>query len=412
VIECVLEKTGPTERNATMTLLADGYGSSTKIRQRWLVWCLAILCPFPTPSRIAWAESASLWNHNDGPPLAFAGGFGASGSSGNKRKKDLAKPRQKVGFSKDLAPPAPSPPKKNLAANGAPKLDKWGLPEISLDSIFPPMPSGTELIASESDKEYSLSDIQKCLNDYIDLRLDDFFDDHGVEKNAHGGSPMKVHLLHQSPPVLAIDNFLTSEDCTQVKDIALREDSGAFQVNSVTFPGALSTRTSTSWFCYYSQVPTLLAKSHYALNIPYETMEEPQIVRYKTGQEFSWHYDEVPPSELKNGGQRLATLLVYLADVPSGGGGTIFRDLKSPNGDQLAMQPSRGSALLFFPASGDGRPDDRTLHKGEVIVGEDEKWIVQMWIHQKPYQAVLPKGNFQESARTAIDRVAATLRYT
>lgn len=155
-------------------------------------------------------------------------------------------------------------------------------------------------------------------------------------------------------------------------------------------------------------MPTLLAKAHHVLGIPFGQMEEPQIVRYRTGEEFSFHYDEVPPAQLDNGGQRLATLLVYLNDV-NRGGGTIFRDLKSPDGSQLTMKPKSGSALLFFPAFRDGRPDDRTLHKGELAL--DEKWITQMWIHERTYDPVVPPGNTHEASVDAINEVAKLLGY-
>ena len=100
-------------------------------------------------------------------------------------------------------------------------------------------------------------------------------------------------------------------------------------------------------------------------------MEEPQIVRYRKGQEFSFHYDEVPSRALENGGQRVATLLVYLSDInPKCGGGTEFRDLKTVDSQSLVMQPKQGSALLFFPAYKDGRPDDRTLHLSLIHISE------------------------------------------
>ena len=189
------------------------------------------------------------------------------------------------------------------------------------------------------------------------------------------------------------------------------QEKGPVQVQSATFSAlAQSKRTSTSWFCYYSQVPVLLAKAQKVLGIPtLEQMEEPQIVRYKTGQEFSWHYDEVPSNQLKNGGQRLATLLVYLNDVGTGGG-TVFRDLcDGKTGEMLTMKPKRGSALLFFPAFKDGSPDDRTLHKGEIA--GDEKWIIQMWTHERSYVAQIPEGNFQRSAKDAVDEVCKSLGY-
>jgi prolyl 4-hydroxylase len=272
------------------------------------------------------------------------------------------------------------------------------------------MPEGTELIPVQEGAIYTRSDIEKALEKHMELRLDRF-DKNGVEQSPlPGRSPMKLRLLHQSPPVLAIDSFFTPEECQQVMDVTKAPDNdSALQVDSATFTLAVSKRTSTSWFCYYHQMPTLLAKVYHVLGIPYEQMEEPQIVRYRTGEEFSWHYDEVPPQQLDNGGQRLVTLLVYLNTVQRGGG-TTFRDLlQGPDGHPLTMKPVQGSALLFFPAYRDGRPDDRTLHKGEVA--SDNKWIVQMWIHEKAYSAVVPPGNSHEAAQDAVDKVSRELGY-
>jgi hypothetical protein len=46
----------------------------------------------------------------------------------------------------------------------------------------------------------------------------------------------------------------------------------------------------------------------------------------------------------ENGGQRLATLIVYLNTV-SQGGATAFKDLN------MKVSPEKGKALLFFPAT-------------------------------------------------------------
>lgn len=342
-------------------------------------------------------------------------------------------------------------------------LDKWGLPPPTLEDIFPLMPPGTELIPVESSKDYSLAEMQQALQHHIPLtKLALRFDEHGVERIRTAASSsaavdhwndaeqqqqqqrsMKLRLLHQSPPVLVIDHFLTTQECQEIYQIAVPNDNNvietdtsmspntkttatprtlqpAVQVESKTFSVlAQSRRTSTSWFCYYQSVPTLLAKTRDVLGMDLHQLEEPQIVRYQSGQEFSWHYDQVPTPQLGNGGQRLATLLVYLNTVPDGGGGgTVFRDLRDCHGHTLTVQPVQGTALLFFPAFGDGRPDDRTLHRGEPILdvtgttGEiAEKRIVQMWIHQGSYRAAVPPHNRQRDAVAAVNQVSQRLGY-
>jgi prolyl 4-hydroxylase len=339
-------------------------------------------------------------------PLAFAGGFGGSGSTSKATKTKRSK--RKGG----MAEVAPVEPKQS-----EPQLDKWGFPPPTSDDIFPRMPPETELIAATKEN-YSLQEMKDALKEHISLRLDRF-DDNGVEMNVPTDrAPMKLRLIHQSPPVLAIDNYLAPEQCLEVQEVVIpppntnqQQQQQAVQVNSATFsPLAQSKRTSTSWFCHYAQVPIMLAKTNHMLGIPLEVMEEPQIVRYKTGQEFSWHLDEVPKAQLENGGQRLATLLIYLNTVQEGGG-TIFRDLKDRDGNPLTMRPVQGSALLFFPADANGKPDDRTLHKGEVVTLDDEKWIIQMWIHERQYQAAVPRGNSQEAALQAVNQASLDLGY-
>ena len=337
----------------------------------------------------------------------LAGGFGGGGISGDSKKKKKKSSRTKGGLFHEISTkqenssPTTTIPKKETG------LDKWGLAPPTIEDLFPLMPPGTELIPTKPDESYTLEHIANCLKDHIDLRLDRSFDDNCFETSPRDGYElMKVNLLHQSPPVLEIEHFFSKDECSKIKEAT----TNAHEVDSATFKGALSTRTSTSWFCNFIDVPLLLAKANGVLNIPLETMEEPQIVRYRKGQEFSWHYDEVPKPQLQNGGQRVATLLVYLNDIGSDcGGGTTFRDLTNSNGDPLAMQPKCGSALLFFPAFEDGRPDDRTLHKSEVMTCDDEKWIVQMWVHEKDYGAILPVGNSNEAARVLMEKTQQDL---
>ena len=137
-------------------------------------------------------------------------------------------------------------------------------------------------------------------------------------------------------------------------------------------------------------------------------MEEPQIVRYEVGQEFTFHYDTMPGDICNtNGGQRIATIIVYLNDVKDGcGGGTIFRDLYMDRSRRrkLTITPKKGTAVLFYPAYSDtGKCDIRTLHGGEVVTNGGEKRIIQLWIHEREYKAGIPFDNCQADAIDLVD---------
>jgi hypothetical protein len=71
--------------------------------------------------------------------------------------------------------------------------------------------------------------------------------------------------------------------------------------------------------------------------------EEPQTVRYRKGERFTWHLDALSPEGISSigggagggagAGQRIATLLVYLTDLSTKeGGSTMFRDLGNDDG--------------------------------------------------------------------------------
>ncbi len=168
-----------------------------------------------------------------------------------------------------------------------------------------------------------------------------------------------LKALFGDPPVITVDDFLTKDIC---ESYIKRAQVKGVQINSQTFSSSsASTRTSTTWYMNYQDVPELI---HYASKLTGVSplhFEEPQIVRYEIGQQFSWHYDAIPPSMNNNGGNRLGTLIVYLNTLPAiSGGATCFKDLK------VQVKPDQGKALLFFPCYKDGSVDERTMHCGQV----------------------------------------------
>jgi 2OG-Fe(II) oxygenase superfamily len=234
----------------------------------------------------------------------------------------------------------------------------------------------------------------------------------------------QFRVLHVDPLVLAIDGFMTMEECDAYVDRSLRHD--AMHARSPTVgkdTAAQAQRTSTTWYHYYSNVPELMAKASRLLGLSnIDHWEEPQTVRYRRKEKFTWHLDALGPSESLEelGGQRTATLLVYLTDLePSDGGATLFRDLRYAGGsDQcLRVQPRKGTALLFFPSAG-GIPstpfDIRTLHCGDVVSdsASQDKWIAQLWLRSRAYTPTAPPGNVHENAFQAIAEYCSRFRIT
>jgi len=102
------------------------------------------------------------------------------------------------------------------------------------------------------------------------------------------------------------------------------------------------------------------------------------VLRYKPGAEYKPHYDYFIPDApgtsriIANGGQRVATVVIYLNDVERGGG-TTFPDVG------LEVMPKRGHAVFFAYDQPD--PSTLTLHAGAPVI-EGEKWIAVKWLRE------------------------------
>ncbi|GKY99328.1 hypothetical protein MPSEU_000887800 [Mayamaea pseudoterrestris] len=219
-----------------------------------------------------------------------------------------------------------------------------------------------------------------------------------------------LSVLHTDPLVIRIHDFFTHEECDRY--VTMVQTKNVLESRSPTVGKdrySKSQRTSTTWYNEYENVPELMAKACRLLGLSnIHHWEEPQTVRYQSTQKFTWHLDALGPAENQAalGGQRTATLLVYLSELQENeGGATVFRDL-GKDGSILKVRPVKGSALLFFPAAG-GIPDTpydiRTLHAGEAVVDTavNDKWISQLWLRNGVYKPSL--GNHASAAESIAD---------
>ena len=112
---------------------------------------------------------------------------------------------------------------------------------------------------------------------------------------------------------------------------------------------------------------------------PLENFEALQVARYGPAQHYKQHHDyfyENAQASLANGGQRIATLLIYLNTCPSGGA-TQFPAVG------LKVVAQKGSALYFEYRQ--PVPQSKTLHAG-LPVEQGEKWIMTRWFRERPWK--------------------------
>ncbi len=112
--------------------------------------------------------------------------------------------------------------------------------------------------------------------------------------------------------------------------------------------------------------------------IPLENQEPLQVLHYRTGEEYVPHHDAFTPGnqQLEHGGNRIATVLLYLNSVLAGGG-TFFPEM------DMRVFPHAGMGL-FFRSIKEGRIIQRSLHAGEPVL-QGEKWVASKWIRERAY---------------------------
>ena len=200
----------------------------------------------------------------------------------------------------------------------------------------------------------------------------------------------ECHLLSVNPRIYYLADFLSKEECDYIIKLAgpYLQRSRVFSRESDAYGVESQGRTSRGMFLYQKMLTPKVAEIEKRISkvmgIPRENGEPMQVVHYKEGEEYQYHYDTfdtaMPGSEsiYLQGGQRTATFLIYLNNVEEGGETHFYcPDIK--------VHPKRGDVVIFFPSFKDGTPDSATLHAGLPVI-RGEKWIMTRWFRQGAYK--------------------------
>jgi prolyl 4-hydroxylase len=198
---------------------------------------------------------------------------------------------------------------------------------------------------------------------------------------------VKVVVRLNQPDIVLFDGFMTDAECDQLVELAKNKLLPSTIVDPET--GSLlkiTERSSNGTYFQRSEnefVERLERRIAELMNWPVERGEGIQVLHYQTAAEYRPHFDYFPPQDpgsaahMVQGGQRVATLVMYLNDVTEGGG-TSFPNVG------LTVLPRRGSAAYFAYGNSLGQVDPATLHAGEPVMA-GEKWIATKWVRQRQY---------------------------
>ena len=202
------------------------------------------------------------------------------------------------------------------------------------------------------------------------------------------GGDRTVTVLQRTevPAVAVFADLLSGDECDALIDAARPRLSASLTVDTRTGGEELHPdRTSQGMFLSRGENPLVArveARIATLLGWPIENGEGLQILRYPPGAQYRPHYDYFDPGEpgtpaiLKRGGQRVATLIIYLFE-PEGGGATVFPDIA------LSVAPRRGNAVFFSYSQ--PHPASLSLHGGDPVT-KGEKWIATKWLREREFQ--------------------------
>ncbi len=200
-----------------------------------------------------------------------------------------------------------------------------------------------------------------------------------------GDRRVQVLQTLRHPRVVVFGNLLADDECEALVATARLRLARSLTVETHTGGETVNVdRTSDGMFferCENEVVARLEQRIAILLCWPLEFGEGLQVLRYAPGAQYRPHYDYFDPAEagtptiLRRGGQRLATLVMYLQE-PEQGGATTFPDVG------LEVAPVRGTGVFFSYERPD--PATRTLHGGAPVLA-GEKWVATKWLRERQF---------------------------
>ncbi|XP_008778322.1 probable prolyl 4-hydroxylase 3 [Phoenix dactylifera] len=211
-----------------------------------------------------------------------------------------------------------------------------------------------------------------------------------------------AEVISWEPRASVFHNFLSREECEYIINLAKPHMEKSTVVDSATGKSKDSrVRTSSGTFLQRGRDKIIRAIEKRIADytfIPVEHGEGLQVLHYEVGQKYEPHFDYfLDEFNTKNGGQRMATLLMYLSDVEEGGETGFpsakvnssslpwFNELSECGKKGLSVKPKMGDALLFWSMKPDATLDPLSLHGGCPLI-KGNKWSATKWIRVHEYK--------------------------
>uniref|UniRef100_A0A6Q2WT24 procollagen-proline 4-dioxygenase n=1 Tax=Esox lucius TaxID=8010 RepID=A0A6Q2WT24_ESOLU len=187
--------------------------------------------------------------------------------------------------------------------------------------------------------------------------------------------PVKQEDEWDRPRIVRYHEFLSDSEIQKVKELAKPRLRRATVHDPQT--GKLTTAhyrvSKSAWLAAYEDpvVDKINQRIEDITGLNVKTAEELQVANYGVGGQYEPHFD----FGRLGTGNRIATWLIYMSDVSSGGA-TVFTDVGA------AVWPKKGTAVFWYNLFASGEGDYSTRHAAcPVLVGN--KWVSNKWIHER-----------------------------
>lgn len=198
----------------------------------------------------------------------------------------------------------------------------------------------------------------------------------------------RIHVLAslENPCVVIFENVFSQAECDELVALAKPRIKRSLTVDGAGDGEEVNeVRTSSGMFFDRDHEPLVQRLDQRMADLlgwPVENGESLQVLNYQPSAEYLPHYDYFDPqasgtaAQLKRGGQRVATMLVYLNNCEAGGA-TIFPDVG------LSVFPKPGLGVYFAY----DKPHESTLslHGGAPVI-QGEKWVATRWMRESVFQ--------------------------
>ncbi|XP_078175294.1 putative prolyl 4-hydroxylase 6 isoform X1 [Carex rostrata] len=209
-------------------------------------------------------------------------------------------------------------------------------------------------------------------------------------------NPSKSKQISWHPRVSIYEDFLSDRECEHLISLAHGGIEKPLVVDSSASTGMQRTISTGKKFLVNSEQDEILSKIEERISLwtllPKDHGGGIQVWHYGVNDSYGPHFDFYENNEDKPGGNRVATVLIYLSNVTRGGETNFPKSQTTGLKDEsfsecasagYAIKPVKGSAVFFFNLNLDSTPDNSSLHQSCKVL-EGAKWSATKYFHTGP----------------------------